>query len=159
MNSNSLTKDIILQQTNCNEIYIKFLGLVEFPKGNISSPFSKDEKPSFKVYTNGTFKCNSTGRQGDVWQFVADLKQLDCKAQFDQVLEIVANEMNLVLPENLTAITQRNSAIQINGNANKKIENSFSILFISAIPLLKLFTICTTMLLSSDIIFSLKFKT
>jgi DNA primase len=71
MNSNSLSKDNILQQTSFQEIYKRFLGKTELPKGNISSPFSEDKNPSFKIYPNGSFKCNSTGRQGDVWQFVA----------------------------------------------------------------------------------------
>ncbi len=95
MNSNSLNKDIILKHTTCNDIYTKFLGLNDFPKGNISSPFSDDKKPSFKVYSNGTFKCNSSTKQGDVWQFVADLKKLNVKTQFNEVLRIVAKEMNI----------------------------------------------------------------
>ena len=57
MNSNSISKDIILKHSTCNDIYLKYLGLNDFPKGNISSPFSTDKKPSFKVYqNNGTFK-------------------------------------------------------------------------------------------------------
>lgn len=94
MNANSMSKDKILLQTNCNEIYKHYLGLTEFPKGNVSSPFANDLSPSFKLYANGTFKCNSTGRQGDVWQLVAELKGLDCKTQFSEVLQIVAKDMN-----------------------------------------------------------------
>ena len=95
MNSNSLSKDIILKHTNCNDIYTKFLGLNDFPKSNISSPFSDDKKPSFKVYSNGSFKCNSSTKQGDIWQFVAYLKNLDVKKQFKEVLKIIATEMNI----------------------------------------------------------------
>lgn len=100
MNVNSISKDKILLHSNCNDIYTKFLGLNEFPKGNISSPFSDDTNPSFKVWKNGTFKCNSTGKQGDVWQFVADLKGLDSKTQFREVLETIAIEMKISLQEN-----------------------------------------------------------
>ena len=90
-----------MKHTNCNDIYTKFLGLNDFPKGNISSPFSDDKKPSFKVYKfNGTFKCSSTGKQGDVFQFVAELKNLNCKTDFKKVLEIIAMEMNLPLQYN-----------------------------------------------------------
>jgi predicted P-loop ATPase len=92
---NILTKDIIFSHTTAENIYTKFLGLTDFPKGNISSPFSEDKKPSFKIWKNGTFKCNSSGKQGDAFEFVANLKQLDCKTQFNEVLQIVAKEMNL----------------------------------------------------------------
>ncbi|MBN8641123.1 MAG: DUF3874 domain-containing protein [Flavobacteriales bacterium] len=98
MNINSISKDVILKHTTCNDIYLKFLGLSDFPKGNISSPFSTDKRPSFKVYqNNGTFKCNSTGKQGDVWQFVAYLNNLDCKTNFKEVLEIIAHQMNIAV--------------------------------------------------------------
>jgi predicted P-loop ATPase len=97
MTEKVLTKDIIFQYTTQEDIYIKFLNLNTFPKQNISSPFSDDKKPSFKVWKNGSFKCNSTGKQGDVFQFVAELKNLDCKSQFNQVLNVVAFEMNLIL--------------------------------------------------------------
>jgi predicted P-loop ATPase len=97
-----LSKDMIFNHTTSEEIYKKVLNLPEFPKGNISSPFSEDKKPSFKLYPNGTFKCNSTGKHGDVFQLVADLKRLDCNTQFNEILNIVAAEMNLSL--NNTAI-------------------------------------------------------
>jgi predicted P-loop ATPase len=95
MSANILTKDIIFSHTTAENIYTKFLNLTAFPKGNISSPFSEDKNPSFKVWKNGTFKCNSSGKQGDVFEFVANLNQLDCKTQFDEVLKAVAIEMNL----------------------------------------------------------------
>lgn len=95
MTAKSLSKDIILKHTTCKDIYTKFLGLNDFPKKNISSPFSEDKTPSFKVYENGTFKCNSTGKQGDVWQFVADLNSLDVKTQFKEVLQLIAKELNI----------------------------------------------------------------
>lgn len=115
MKANSLSKDIILLHTNCNDIYTKFLGLTDFPKNNISSPFSDDKKPSFKVYQNGTFKCNSSTKQGDVWQFVAYLNNIDVKTQFNEVLQIVVNEMNI---ENLLSsqnpTTVKNKSLQPN---------------------------------------------
>jgi predicted P-loop ATPase len=95
-----LSKDMIFNHTTSEDIYKKFLNIPEFPRGNISSPFSDDKNPSFKLYPNGTFKCNSTGKQGDVFQLVADLKRMDCKTQFNEVLAIVASEMNIHLLSN-----------------------------------------------------------
>lgn len=77
-----------------------YLRLNDFPKGNISSPFTTDQKPSFKIYSNGTFKCNSSGKQGDVWQFVADVINKDCKTEFNSVLQDIAKTMNLSLQSN-----------------------------------------------------------
>ncbi|WP_281239728.1 VapE domain-containing protein [Flavobacterium praedii] len=105
MTKKVLTKDIIFQYTTQEAIYIKLLNLDDFPKGNISSPFSDDKKPSFKVWKNGSFKCNSTGKQGDVFQFVAELRNLDCKSQFNEVLNIVASEMNLFIKTETVAKT------------------------------------------------------
>ncbi len=100
MNNNILTKDTILNNISAEKIYLKFLQLSDFPRNNISSPFSKDKNPSFKLYSNGTFKCYSTRKHGDVFQFVADLKQLDCKTQFNEVLKTIASEMNIALQDN-----------------------------------------------------------
>lgn len=119
MNANSISKDKILLQTNCNEIYKHYLGLTEFPKGNISSPFSPDKKPSFKLYNNGTFKCNSSGNQGDVFQFVADKKQLDCKTQFYEVLQTIAKDMNLPLCDEYN---KNNAKNPINTDAKKVLQ-------------------------------------
>lgn len=99
MNVTSATKEAILNQTTPEEIYRKFLNLTDFPKGNISSPYTKDAHPSFKVYKNGSFKCFSSGHQGDVFQLVADLEKLDCKTQFHEVLNCIASEMNIILDD------------------------------------------------------------
>jgi predicted P-loop ATPase len=96
------TKEAILNQTTPEEIYRKFLNLNDFPKGNISSPYTKDAHPSFKVYKNGSFKCFSSGHQGDVFQLVADLEKLDCKTQFHEVLNSIASEMNIILDDATT---------------------------------------------------------
>ena len=107
-----ITKDIIFNHTSSEDIYKKFLNLPEIPKGNISSPFSEDKKPSFKLYPNGSFKCNSTGKQGDVLQLVAELNQLDCKAQFSDVLKIVATEMNVPLGNTDTSKIHKKQSIK-----------------------------------------------
>ena len=90
-----MNKDNILQHITEQEIFLKFLNLSEFPKTNISSPFSDDSKPSFKLYKNNSFKCNSTGKQGDCWQLVAYLHELDCKTEFLKVTDIICKEFGL----------------------------------------------------------------
>ncbi|WP_395052207.1 VapE domain-containing protein [Flavobacterium sp.] len=117
MKSNTLSKDIILKHTNINAIYTKFIGSDSFLKGNISSPFSEDKKPSFKVYANGTFKCNSSTKQGDVWQFVAYLNNLDNNTQFIEVLQIIAKEMNIeYLINSESSSTVKKKTLQQNCN-------------------------------------------
>jgi predicted P-loop ATPase len=101
MKTHNLDKDTIFNQTTPEKIFLKFLNLNEFPKGNISSPFSIDKNPSFKLYKNGIFKCFSTGKGGDVFKFVAEIHNLDCKSQFQDVLKIIANEMNIISFSNL----------------------------------------------------------
>ena len=75
-----MNKDTILQAISSEEIFLKFLKISDFPKGNISSPFTDDKKPICVLYKNGSFKCHSTGNQGDCFQLVAYLKNIDCKA-------------------------------------------------------------------------------
>lgn len=102
MHSNSEVKDKILSDTTQENIYCKFLGINEIPSKNISSPFSEDKKPSFGFYQDGSilkFKCRSTGKQGDVWQFVADLEKLDCKTQFYDIAKVIAKAMNIDLQD------------------------------------------------------------
>lgn len=90
------SKDSILNQISEAEIFLKYLKLSEFPKGNISSPFSEDNTPSFKLNKNNTFKCFSTGKQGDCFQLVADLNNLDCKNDFNKILDIISQDCNLI---------------------------------------------------------------
>lgn len=93
---NSLSKDTILNNTTAESIF-KFYLQTENINKNLSSPFSNDQKPSFRAYKNGTFKCNSTGKQGDVFQFVADLKNLDCNKDFPKVLQTIHDDLNLII--------------------------------------------------------------
>lgn len=115
----SQTKDSIFQYTTPGNIYLKFLNLTELPKGNISSPFSEDKKASFRVYKNGTFKCFSTGKQGDAIQFVADLFKLDCKTQFPTILKTIATEMQVDLKQK-TVVLQNGKTHQQNEAKTKQ---------------------------------------
>jgi len=69
------------------------------PGQNISSPYTEDNNPSFSVYENKQgeprFKCHSGGQQGDCFQLVADLNNLDCKTQFNEVLKLINEKMKL----------------------------------------------------------------
>ncbi len=95
INLYSMNKNTILNQVTQVEIYQKFYGNNFKLNEKISSPFTDDKNPSFKVFKNNTYKCFSTGKQGDCFQFVADIKNLDCKTQFNEVLEIISKEMNI----------------------------------------------------------------
>ena len=90
-----MNKNNILDRVSPKTIYLHFLDLPDFPIKNIKSPFAEDEHPSFKLYENGTFKCFSSGKQGDVFQFVADLKGLDSKTQFPEIKQIITSELKI----------------------------------------------------------------
>ncbi len=94
------SKDTLFKQVTQEEIYLKFLNLSKLTKNNISSPFSDDKKPSFNIYKNKKgqilYKCHSTGKQGDCFQLVADLNNLDCKTDFKQVMDIICNQFNII---------------------------------------------------------------
>lgn len=116
--TSSQDKNNILSNTNNGEdIYLYYLKLPELPKKNISSPFAKDSNPSFNIYKqSGTikFKCHSTGKTGDVFQFVADLKNLDTKTQFSEILKTIQNDMFLSDKEN--TIPKANSVAKKTAN-------------------------------------------
>lgn len=111
MEINNLSKDRILSQYSEKDIFIRFAikhhmkieSNGDLPKRKVSSPFAPDKDPSFRFYPeNGSqkYKCGSSGKQGDVWQFVADLNEIDCKLDFKKVLEVIASEMNIVMNNN-----------------------------------------------------------
>jgi DNA primase len=91
-----ITKELILQKIKKEDIFSYYLNTTNFNK-NIKSPFAKDKNPSLKIYKNGTFKCYSSGKQGDCWQFVADLFSLDNKREFQKVLLTINKDLNLNL--------------------------------------------------------------
>lgn len=119
---------MILNQYTETEIFAKFLNVATLPKGNISSPFTQDKKASFKVYANGSFKCNSSGLQGDVFQFVAYLNNLNCKTQFKEVLYLVANKMNLATDKSkLQNTTDFVATSKIDADSNKTTANKLQL--------------------------------
>ena len=106
-----MNKEKLLNQVSAEQIYKKFYGTNYQTKSNVSSPFSKDQKASFRFYENGDFKCFSSGKQGDVFQFVADLNKINCKVKFYEVLDIISEAFTLnVLNKTavITAVTKKN---------------------------------------------------
>lgn len=97
MKTNNLNKDNILSCISPIDITLNALGLTELPNKNISSPFTVDKNPSFKIFKNGKFYCYSTGKNGDCFQLVAELNKIDCKNDFKKVLELVVTNNNLLL--------------------------------------------------------------
>lgn len=99
----------LLQKTSPLEIFLHFTPNLEethirksgSPGRNISSPYVEDNNPSFSVYEDRggklKFKCHSSGGQGDCFQLVADLNNLDCKTQFNEVLKLINEKMKLGL--------------------------------------------------------------
>jgi DNA primase len=98
---------------------------------NYKSPFSdKDDSPSLSFYTeenklkeeNWKFKSHNTGHQGDVFQFVADLKKIDCKNQFEVLLETISKDLSLNgYAHDLKNPVQLKQTKQENKAENKKI--------------------------------------
>ncbi|MFO0322813.1 MAG: VapE domain-containing protein [Bacteroidota bacterium] len=87
---------------------------------NYISPFSdSDDKPSLNFYQKNNkimYKSHNTGHQGDVFQFVADLKKLDCRTNMPQLLETINTDLNLNITEQ---ITKKNIGIVANGYSEK----------------------------------------
>lgn len=96
-----MDKDTILNTFSVDQLYCHFLNLYELPKGNISSPFNEDKNPSFKVFPDGKFKCFSSGKQGDIFQLVAYLNNLDCGSDFNSILKIIAEDMGVIADRSL----------------------------------------------------------
>jgi len=94
-----MTKEQLLNQISVQQIYEKFYKGIYSTSKNVSSPFSNDKNPSLKFFENGTFKCFSTGKQGDVFQFIAYLHDIDCKKDFHQIIKLIQNENFINLPQ------------------------------------------------------------
>ena len=95
-----ITKDGIFTKISEIDIFKHYLKTEDFSK-HVKSPFAKDKTPSLKIYEDTkTFKCFSSGYQGDCFQFVAYLKELDCKTNFPAILQSINTDLNLNLNSN-----------------------------------------------------------
>lgn len=95
-----MTKLELLKMVSQEEIIKKFLpDFNPTSTKNYKSPFSdKDDKPSLSFFRSGNdwkFKSHNTGHHGDVFQFVADIKGLDCKTEMQAVIDVIAKEFSL----------------------------------------------------------------
>lgn len=100
---------LLLSKTSELEIFLHFLNHLDEnhirkkgnPGRNISSPFQKDDNPSCSIYEDDAqklkYKCHASGRGGDCFQLVADLHQLDCRSEFNEVLKLINDRMKLGL--------------------------------------------------------------
>lgn len=148
MYSNSNIKDKILFHTTQEQIYLHYLGLTDFPKGmRVSNPFTdKDTNPSLHFYYDKQvlkYKGhNESSRCGDVFQFVADIKQMDCKSDFLKVCNSIATDMNLLLESyenpNKTANNNKNVALQHHNTGLAKTVTTPKILHVEKRPFTKL---------------------
>lgn len=114
-------KHYLPSESNFDEDCIKIKGVR--PGRNILSPFVKEKNPSFSIYQEGDnlkYKCWASGPAGDVFQFVADLKQIDCKANFNEVLEIINRDMKLGLENKKTRYQSPNWKAEYYEGMNKK---------------------------------------
>lgn len=138
METKILNKDTILSMVSPIDITLRVLNLNEQPKNNISSPFTEDKNPSFKIFKNGNFKCFSTGKSGDCFQLVAYLNEIDCKNDFKKVLQLVATYCNLTNHEQPKPSKTGESRVleyKNNGcNLNKAEKKEFKIKSILTIP-------------------------
>lgn len=97
-----LTKDQLLKATTEEDIIKFYVADFEPTKEkNYTSPFgTKDSKPSLHFYRDADrwkFKSHNTGHQGDIFQFVADIEKIDCKASFADVLSLIDKNLSLGL--------------------------------------------------------------
>lgn len=89
-----MDKSKLLTLVSEPEIFKKYYSGYQTGK-NVKSPFSEDKNPSLRFYKNNTFKCFSSGKQGDCFQFVADVLNIDCKQNFADVLGDISNKFSL----------------------------------------------------------------
>jgi hypothetical protein len=118
MTTKILSKDMILSYIAPFDITLNALKLNSFPNKNISSPFSEDKKPSFKVFKNGNYNCFSTGKNGDCFQLVAELNNLDCKNDFNKVLQLIATNNNILVTDIANPSKTSNNVFAINRKNN-----------------------------------------
>ncbi len=95
-----ITKEKILSSTSEEKIIEHYVpDFKPSSKQNYHSIFSEtDKKPSLHFYqTNGSwkFKSHNTGNQGDIFQFVADIYNINVKQNFPDVLNKINEDLKL----------------------------------------------------------------
>src|SRR5665647_666253 len=94
-----MTKTQLLQKVSEEDILKRYLPEFTLISKNYKNPFSpKDNKPSLSFYQDGPaikFKCHNTAHAGDVFQFVAYVKQIDCKTNFPRLIDEISKDFKL----------------------------------------------------------------
>ncbi len=95
-----MTKLQLLEKTTEENIFKHYIPDLDLTtKKNYRSPFGeKDNIPSLSIFEKDKqlkFNSHNSGNAGDVFQFVADLKGIDCKTNFPAVIEEIAKDLNL----------------------------------------------------------------
>lgn len=102
-NSQYLTTAQIERLVTAHDIYSKYLdGYEQGKRKNYSSPFKEDKNPSLSIFVHQStkklwYKCHATGKTGNMYQFVADIYDLDCKTQFNKVLQQIVKDLGLLV--------------------------------------------------------------
>lgn len=69
----------------------------------ISSPFvgvDQDKNPSCTLYEEQkTFCCGCTNKKGDIFKFIAEIKGIDCKKEFEKVLKVAEDITGISRPQ------------------------------------------------------------
>lgn len=98
-----MTKEALLTKTNPKTIFAHYLGTKKLTKRKYVSPITNEKDASLQFYPDTlTFKCFSSGCQGDCFQLVADIESFNIKTQFHKVLEKINNDLNLGLSNSET---------------------------------------------------------
>ena len=82
------TKDDIRSRLTWSDI-CRYYQLTFKEGKNLSCPFKthEDKSPSLSFFDTTKFKCHSCGVQGDFFEFIAQMENLDCQKDFPKVLE------------------------------------------------------------------------
>ncbi|MEN0050931.1 MAG: hypothetical protein AAF806_27950, partial [Bacteroidota bacterium] len=106
-----LSKENLLNTVEPIDIYLHYIPNLTTDhirrKKNVLSVFKAEKRPSMSVWQDRVtgkigHKCYTTGHAGDCFNLVADMHQLDCRSQFNEVLARINRDMNLGLDETNT---------------------------------------------------------
>ena len=76
--------------------------------GFFCCPFHAEKTPSFKVYSNGKWKCFGCGKSGDLIDFVAEYENTDIK----KAIQIISDRFGLGLDRELSYEQKKRYALE-----------------------------------------------
>lgn len=131
-----IDKSSILLATQSGLAVFKHYIPFDFRLGkNFKNPFYDDKRASCNIYYdrhNQSFKIKDFGNpdySGDCFAFVAQIKGLDVKRDFFQVLQIINRDLNLHLEEKQDGFTHfkkktKKQSIEISPSSNNKLDKA-----------------------------------